>query len=55
MRRLADPDLPANIGHRRPTVGLPQGVGNLFFGELGALHGSFLTGAEDHKANLLKI
>ena len=39
-RRLADAQRPADIANRRPSLGLAQGIGHLFLGELRALHWS---------------
>lgn len=53
VSRRAHAELPAVVRHRRPTLGLALGVGNLLFGILRALHRILLTDTEDHEADLL--
>ena len=49
--RVADAELPAYVRHRRPALGLAQGVGELRFTELRLLHGptSSPSGALDRQ------
>lgn len=54
-RRLADPQLPADVGGRAAALRLPQRVGDLFLRKLRALHRSlpFLVGDRQRQLTLL--